>query len=74
MKHVKLLFPLLLFFSSNSFAVPMGGKVKSDPNAQTILKADEIDGDRVRNIMTASGNVEVTRDGSVVYADQIIYD
>ncbi len=52
----------------------MGGKFKSDPNAQTILKADEIDGDRVRNIMTASGNVEVTRDGSVVYADQIIYD
>ncbi len=74
MKRAKLLFPLLLFFSSNSFAVPMGAKIKSDPNAQTVLKADEIDGDRVHNIMTATGNVEVTRDGSVVYADQIIYD
>ncbi|MBU6140230.1 MAG: LPS assembly protein LptD [Proteobacteria bacterium] len=73
MKRVTLLFLLLIFLSPNSFALPKGGG-KSDPNAQTILKADEIDGDRITNILTATGNVEITREASVVYADQVTYN
>ena len=74
MKYSRLFFLLLLIYTSESFALPKGGNLKSNPNAQTILKADQIDGDRINNIMVASGNVEVTRESSVVYADKVTYD
>lgn len=65
---------LLILISSNSFALPKSAGFKSNPNSQTILKADQIDGDQLNNAIVASGNVEVTRDASVVYADKITYD
>jgi LPS-assembly protein len=73
MKHSKLLFLLLIFSPLHSFALPTGN-IKQSPNAQTILKADQVDGDRVNNVILASGNVEITRDTSVIYADNVTYN
>lgn len=65
---------LLILISPNSFALPKGANFKSNPNSQTILKADQIEGDRITNSVIATGNVEVARDSSVVYADKVTYD
>ena len=73
MKQIKILFLLLFFACSNAFALPTGG-LKSNPNAQTTLKADVIDSDRINNTLIASGNVEITREQSVVYADKVVYN
>ena len=73
-KILKACFLLFFLLSSNSFALPKSTNFKSNPNSQTILKADQIDGDRITNEIVASGNVEVARDSSVVYADKVTYD
>ncbi len=39
-----------------------------------VLKANNVDGDQATNIMTATGNAEVSKGGSVIYADKMIYD
>ncbi|MBM3579439.1 MAG: LPS-assembly protein LptD [Alphaproteobacteria bacterium] len=68
-----LLVLILIILPHNSFAIPRV-KSKSTQNSQTILKADQIDGDQVRDVMIATGNVEITRDFSTIYADQVTYD
>lgn len=40
----------------------------------TILQADQIDGDKVTNIINASGNVEISRGKDILYSDKITYD
>lgn len=61
----------LAVFTTESFALPSFKQKKSETN--TVLKADEIDGDRVENVLIARGNVEVSKDSSVIYADEIRY-
>lgn len=74
---------LLLIFSGlsmNAFAqeiIPETKEEASDespPPAPTILKADEVDGNRITNVVTATGNVELTRGNSIIYSDQMSYD
>lgn len=73
-KILKAFFALFFLSGSSAFALPKSTNFKSNPNSQTILKADQIDGDQANNSVVASGNVEVARDSSVVYADQVTYD
>lgn len=63
----------LVFSSSNSYAFP-APKSGAESSLPSVLKADNVEGDKIHNSLTATGNVEVTRGDSIVYADQIIYD
>jgi LPS-assembly protein len=47
-------------------------ETKSDLPA--VLKADRVDGDQENQLLVASGNVEVSKGSSVVYADEMTYD
>ncbi|OFW95455.1 MAG: hypothetical protein A2887_00890 [Alphaproteobacteria bacterium RIFCSPLOWO2_01_FULL_40_26] len=67
------LFVILIFISSNSFALPSFKNVKQS-DMPAVLKADEIDGDRLTNTLTAKGNVEVSKGESIIYADEMIYN
>ncbi len=62
-----------VFFVNSSWAFPAIKKGKESA-LPTILKADQIDGDRIENVLTATGNVEVSKGTSIVFADKIIYD
>jgi LPS-assembly protein len=69
---------LLQFFAiflcaTHSFALPNFKKTKEN-SIPAVLKADFVDGDNQSNTLTATGNVEVTKGTSVVYADQVIYE
>ena len=58
------------FDSFASIAKPASNK----QSLPSVLKADDVEGDQITNIMKATGNVELRRDNSVVYADQMVYD
>ena len=62
---------ILAVYSVSAFALPAFKKSKSSGNA--ILKADRVDGDRVNNVIIARGNVEVSKDSSVIYTDELFY-
>lgn len=62
-----------VFFANSSWAFPAVKKGKESA-LPTVLKADQIDGDRIENVLTATGHVEVSKGSSIVFADQIIYD
>lgn len=62
-----------LCFAKNSSAFP-SLKQSNEQNLPAVLKADEIDGDRVTNILTATGNVEVSKGNSIIFADQMTYN
>jgi len=83
------IFFILIFTSSPSFAAlqkktTKNNVVKSDAKQSeaeqkptqepSVLKADTIDGDQDTSIITAIGNVELTKGTSVVYSDKISYD
>jgi len=63
---------LICFLPDFAFALP-SAKMK-DKGVPSVLKADEVDGDREKNILTATGNVEVTKGSSVFYADKVTYE
>lgn len=65
-------FLFLEFFFTSAYAIP-NIKLSQTTATNTILQADEIDGDSENNILNAVGNVEVTRDNSTIYADKISY-
>jgi LPS-assembly protein len=67
-----LLSAFLAFFATNSFAIASFGEKKSS-SGNAILKADQIDGDRTNNTLIATGNVEVLKESSIIYADKVIY-
>ncbi len=71
LKTFAALFLFALLDSASAFAF-LSTKEK-DVEAPSVLKADEVDGDREKNILTATGNVEVVKGGSVFFADKIIY-
>lgn len=74
MRYQKLIFILSFLISFNAFALPKASGVKSDPNAQTVLRADQIDADKIENSIVASGNVEITRETTIVKAQEVIYN
>ncbi len=63
-----------VFASVSSYA----GFVKPSSNNQeslpSVLKADDVEGDQIKGLMSATGHVELRRDNSVVFADQMTYD
>jgi LPS-assembly protein len=63
---------ILTFYSTSSFALPSFKQSKTS-GVPAVLKADRIDSDRVNNVLIASGNVEVSKDNSVIYADKLFY-
>lgn len=63
----------VIFFAENSLALP-GFKSGKDSNLPAILKADVVNGDQINQTMVATGNVELSKGSSVVYADQMTYD
>jgi len=76
--HCRLFLQLLLilsFVESNCFAfVFTTPSQNQDSESPVILKADQVEGDRITNIVTATGNVEATRDYSKITSDKITYD
>lgn len=54
-----------------AFAKPTSKNKESLPS---VLKADDVEGDQLTNLMKATGNVELRRDNSIVNADEMIYD
>ena len=67
------LFVVALFAAPQAFAIPYFNK-SNDQSAPAVLKADEVSGDRNTNTLVATGNVEVTKGLSVVYADKVTYE
>lgn len=53
------------------FAKPSSNNQQSLPS---VLKADDVEGDQINGLMNATGNVELRRDNSVVFADKMTYD
>lgn len=65
-------FALVVFAAENSLALPSFKRNNHD-SSQTILKADQVDGDRATNTLVADGNVEVIKGSSVLRANSLIY-
>lgn len=75
MKSKEILFFLVsafFLFSFDCFSLP-SFKPSKTTNIPTVLKADQVDGDSVNKTIRARGNVEVRKDTSVIYADEVIY-
>jgi LPS-assembly protein len=68
------LFAVAQVFPKNSWSFTKIAKPNDKADLPAVLKADHVDGDQVTKVITATGNVEVTKGTSVVYADQISYD
>jgi LPS-assembly protein len=61
------LFIALIFFSAPSYSA-------NKPSLPAVLKADKIDGDQATNIISATGNVELKKDGNILFSDTLSYD
>jgi LPS-assembly protein len=64
------------FIAWPSWAIPVLKKNQntSPVSPPAILKADEVTGDQINNILIASGNVEIVKGSAIIYADQITYN
>ncbi len=62
-----ILFITLIAFSTDSYCA-------DEPSLPAVLKADQIDGDQATNIINAIGNVELKKDGNVLFSDRLSYD
>ena len=67
---------LLIFINTNCFAIAFKSpsSAKNESESPVILKADTVDGDKITQIVTATGNVEASRDNSKLTSDVITYD
>lgn len=65
------IFVILIFF-----CLPASASNKKPPKTSlpTVLKADKIDGDRVDNVLNATGNVELSKNGTTLFTDKLSYD
>jgi LPS-assembly protein len=61
------LFIVLIVFSTPSYCA-------EKPSLPAVLKADQIDGDQTKNIINATGNVELKKDGNILFSDKLSYD
>ncbi len=73
MNFFSLFLLLFLGFSSKSFALISKVKI-SNQNLPAILKADFVSGDQINAEIKASGNVEITKDFAVLYANSATYN
>ena len=73
MNFFSLFLLLFLGFSSKSFALISKVKI-SNQNLPAILKADIVSGDQINSEIKASGNVEITKDSAVLYANSATYN
>jgi LPS-assembly protein len=69
-----LLLSQLLFFTATNTALSKDHSSQDGQQLLSILKANNISGDQVTNIITATGDAELTRGNSAVFADQMSYD
>ncbi len=69
------IFLLLIFTHKNGLAFSFK-KPSTDTNSESpvVLKADNVDGDKTTNVVTATGHVEATRDNAVLTSDSISYN
>jgi LPS-assembly protein len=69
-----LLLSQLIFFATNNSALSKDKSTQNNQQPLSILKANNISGDQVTNVVTATGNAELTRGNSAVFADKMSYD
>ena len=70
-------FLLLLFFVNTdclALAFKSPTSANKDSKSPVVLKADSVDGDKTTQIITATGNVEATRDNSKLTSDIVTYN
>lgn len=73
---MKLLFAILLIFLTqyaDAFAL-VNFKNTKQSNLPAILKAKIVSGDQINGDINAKGNVEITKDFNVIYADEVNYN
>jgi len=73
---MKLLFAVLLIFLTQyaeAFAL-VNFKTTKQSNLPAVLKAKIVSGDQINGDINAKGNVEITKDSNVIYADEIRYN
>lgn len=68
-----LLIASFISFSLKANALPSINK-SLDNKTPTVLKANIVDGDKITNVITATGNVEITKGSSIIYANKVIYE
>lgn len=73
MKKHFVTFLLATFAAKNALAIP-SFKQSKQQDVPAVLKADEVNGDKIANSLTAIGNVEVSKGNSVIYADEMVYN
>jgi LPS-assembly protein len=59
------------FSASAALQKPVGAQNKAA--LPSILKADNVNSDQINSILDATGNAELRRENSVVYADEVFY-
>jgi len=67
---------LLILASTNCFAIAFKppSSANKDSESPAILKADTVEGDKITQIITATGHVEVTKDNTKLTSDIMTYD
>src|SRR4051812_23666499 len=55
-------------------ADPAPAAAPEDPNKQTLMEADLVSYDKDRDVVTATGRVEIQQGGQVLLADKVEYD
>ena len=70
MKALRVLLLLSLVTGSGAAAEP----VTDTGREPLVFQADRIDFDRERNLVAASGDVELAREGRILRADRIVLD
>ncbi len=68
------IFLSLVLTDSDAYAALAKPNSKNKESLPSVLKADNVEGDQLTNLMKATGNVELRRDNSIVNADEMIYD
>ncbi|MCE3255360.1 MAG: lptD [Rickettsiaceae bacterium] len=63
---------IVIFLIPSSWAA--GKKTPPKNSLPAVLKANQIEGDRNSNVINATGNVELTKDGNTLFTDQLSYD
>jgi len=73
---MKILFAFLLIFFTQyaeAFAL-INPKTAKKSDLPAILKANIVDGDQINGEITAKGNVEISKDSNILFADEVIYN
>jgi len=68
--YVCLIFLIFPCFDAQAL---VNAKVKKT-DLPAVLKADIVSGDQIKGEIKASGNVEISKDSSVIYANQVVYN